>query len=430
MSINEFMNSIDEYATELYAEDEIFVIGEHIRNYFGEFSNIFHEVMSPDIHVDVCVIPPEPGRDFYTLVTMGMGAHIMNVPDDLKSNQLERAELVITLPPDWKIVSEEERWHWPLKLLKILARLPIECDTWLGWGHTIDNGVPFAPNTELCGTLLVSPQGGINELNEDADICILPNGDEVHFYHLIPLHRREMEFKKMYGAEALIEYALAEVPHVVDIKRPDGCAEWNEQEDLSEMLSDIERLDEMSEYSENVYYQNVIIDDGQWHLEKLREKKLPVDELNAYSHIAIFMRWCMENDMMSGVFFFKYVNIIEAIEKEGFDTFFDFRQFLRDEKDIKGCILKLFFAEHVQPFIEYYYNDDDMGFPADIDDYAKKYVIGKFGKERFESGEFKNEEYLFVPFDEDYYEGMKKYMDSAYRKWLVSYADVSMGMIN
>ena len=112
-------------------------IEQHIKNTFGEFENVFHELVSPDIHVDICVVPPSEERDYYTLVTMGMGAHRMNVPEELAEYKLERAELAIALPPDWKLDEEslkDERWYWPIGLLKVLARLPISGDTWLGFG--------------------------------------------------------------------------------------------------------------------------------------------------------------------------------------------------------------------------------------------------------------------------------------------------------
>ena len=33
------------------------VVG-HIRQYFGAFAHVFHELASPDIHVDICVVTP------------------------------------------------------------------------------------------------------------------------------------------------------------------------------------------------------------------------------------------------------------------------------------------------------------------------------------------------------------------------------------
>ena len=154
-------SSADKHEPEVYTENEMSAVEQHIQNTFGEFENVFHELVSPDIHVDVCIVPPSEERNYYTLVTMGMGAHRMNVPQELADTRLERAELAIALPPDWKLDEEslkDERWYWPIGLLKVLARLPIAEDTWLGFGHTMDKQSPFAENTTLCGALLVGPQ--------------------------------------------------------------------------------------------------------------------------------------------------------------------------------------------------------------------------------------------------------------------------------
>ena len=40
----------------------------------------------------------------------------------------KRQELAIALPADWKLDQESmknEKWYWPIRLLKVLARLPI-----------------------------------------------------------------------------------------------------------------------------------------------------------------------------------------------------------------------------------------------------------------------------------------------------------------
>lgn len=89
-------------APELYTEAEINALEAHIQHYFGEYDNVFHEIISPDIHVDIAIINPTKERNYYTLITMGMGAHRMNVPPEMSEHMLERAELVICLPTDWK----------------------------------------------------------------------------------------------------------------------------------------------------------------------------------------------------------------------------------------------------------------------------------------------------------------------------------------
>ncbi|WP_317380375.1 suppressor of fused domain protein [uncultured Intestinimonas sp.] len=210
-----FWSSEENCEPELYTEEEMSAIEQHIENTFGEFENVFHELVSPDIHVDICVVPPSEERNYYTLVTMGMGAHRMNVPEELAEYKLERAELVIALPPDWKLdreSMEDERWYWPTRLLKVLARLPIASDTWLGFGHTIDNEKDFAEGTKLCASLLIGPQD--MDMGEVGEVCVLPSGEEVNFYQVIPLYREELEYKLEHDADALLEQ-MAEVSFVV-----------------------------------------------------------------------------------------------------------------------------------------------------------------------------------------------------------------------
>lgn len=191
-------------APEMYSEDEIDIIEKHIEHYYGNFEFVFHEKVSPDIHVDICLIPPSEECNWYTLVTMGMGAHLMNVPNQLKEEQLERVELVICLPEYWKLDKEhlkDEKWYWPIRLLKELARFPGENNTWLGWGHTVSYDGPLSYTTELCASILINPPCG----NVGGNTCTLPDGEEVNFYQVIPLYRDELEYKLKNGTQKLLD---------------------------------------------------------------------------------------------------------------------------------------------------------------------------------------------------------------------------------
>ena len=219
-----FWSSRKNSEPEVYSEDEMSAIEQHIQSTFGAFDQVLHELDSPDIHVDICVVPPSERRNYYTLVTMGMGAHRMNVPKELAEYKLERAELAIALPPDWKLDKDsmqEQRWYWPIGLLKVLARLPISNDTWLGFGHTMEKQSPFAEDTELCAAILTGPQD--MDLDTCGEVCILPGGEEVNFYQVLPLYREEMEYKLEHDADALLE-RLAAVSFVVCPDRP-SCLE-------------------------------------------------------------------------------------------------------------------------------------------------------------------------------------------------------------
>ena len=104
--------------------------------------------------------------------------------------------------------------------MKVLARLPITEDTWLGFGHTMDKQSPFAEGTELCAAILVGPQDAVWEGGE---VCVLPGGQEVNFYQVIPLYRDEMEYKLAHDADALLD-KMADVSFVVDPTRRDVLA--------------------------------------------------------------------------------------------------------------------------------------------------------------------------------------------------------------
>ncbi|MDR1374753.1 MAG: suppressor of fused domain protein [Treponema sp.] len=202
------------YAPELYSDAEVHCIEAHIEKRFGQFEHVFHEMVSPDIHVDIVIIEPVPERNYYVLVTMGMGAHRMDVPEELKD--LERAELVLCLPPEWNLQDvNDENWYWPLRWLKILSRLPLEQDTWLGWGHTVPNGGPFADNTRFTTMMLLNP----GAFAEDSCACTLPGGSRVNFYQMIPLYEEEADYKIQNGAEKLLEYFDDELLEYIKLDR-------------------------------------------------------------------------------------------------------------------------------------------------------------------------------------------------------------------
>ena len=93
---------------EMYEQEDWDAVEAHLERYFGPCGNVFHEVVSPDIHVDIYIMKPTPERNYYVLSTFGMGAHRMNVPEELADKKLERAEIVVALPPDWKITEPGE----------------------------------------------------------------------------------------------------------------------------------------------------------------------------------------------------------------------------------------------------------------------------------------------------------------------------------
>lgn len=128
----------------------------------------------------------------------------MNVPNELKKYELERAELVLYLPPTWNIKSNKEEDYWPIRQLKVLARLPIQCDTWLGHGHTVSSNqenAPYADTTKFCSMMLLT---ALNKDYEKLDLRI-PKIGKINFYQLFPLYREELEYKKSHDVNFLLD---------------------------------------------------------------------------------------------------------------------------------------------------------------------------------------------------------------------------------
>ncbi|MDR1105312.1 MAG: suppressor of fused domain protein, partial [Treponema sp.] len=208
------------YHPELYTEAETGCLEEHVKNYFGNYDNVFHELESPDIHVDILRLDPVPGRNYFVLVTQGMGAHRMNVPPELE-NIRDRAELLICLPPGWDFDNlDDENNYWPIRWLKIMARLPGNEDTWLGWGHTVPCGGPFSDNTKLCAMMLLSP-GAFDRRSGE---CRMPDGSIVNFYQMVPLYGEETDLKVQKGVNVVLDLLDRDCLEYVQIDRRNVCA--------------------------------------------------------------------------------------------------------------------------------------------------------------------------------------------------------------
>ncbi|MCI8303335.1 MAG: suppressor of fused domain protein [Lawsonibacter sp.] len=202
---------------DLYGQGNMDTVEAHIEAHFGKFDWIMHETKPGEyVHLDICVIPPGEEHSYYTLVTVGMGAYAMNAPQKEEA----RAELLINLPRDWRVDEgawEDEHWFWPVGILKALARYPMTHNTCLGWGHTVyGSEESYADNTKLCGVMLLSP----GAFDDRASVCTLLNGETVNFYQVVPLYREEIEFKRKYGADRLLEKFPDRLLEVIDPVRP------------------------------------------------------------------------------------------------------------------------------------------------------------------------------------------------------------------
>jgi hypothetical protein len=203
---------------ELVAGDEALVaaVDDHITQYFGPVTTVFHEIVSTYVHIDLHLVLPTKERPAITVVTSGMSERPM-----ANGNY---AELMLILPPSWPTpddpAGKTDEGYWPYRLLKTLARLPHEYETAFGIGSTVPNDdppTPYASNTKLCGALIapmVAP-------NDDGAELIRYGDREIDLFAVWPLHADEMRVKLDDGLDRLFDLLdEARIMEILDADRP------------------------------------------------------------------------------------------------------------------------------------------------------------------------------------------------------------------
>ncbi|MCL2636826.1 MAG: suppressor of fused domain protein [Oscillospiraceae bacterium] len=212
-----------------YTEEQGEKLKAHIETHFGKAEKVFHEKESESVQVNILLIKPTEKHEGYTLVTSGAGAFRMEIPEDYEHPiNSRRAEYIIRLPAHWEFPEQtsdeedgepDEKLYWPLRWLKILARMPVMQGVWLGWGHTVPGGEVFAENTGFCCVLVEMP----HKFGSKAFKADIGAEELVHFYQLIPIYREEMDFKIKNGTHELMDMFDEDFSDVVDINRRNYC---------------------------------------------------------------------------------------------------------------------------------------------------------------------------------------------------------------
>lgn len=367
---------------ELYTDATRQILMHHIVKYFGEPDMILSEAVSPDICVEIAVIEPTPDQNFYTLVTMGMGAHKMSVPEGAQDQHLERSELVLLLDPDWIIPHKDEKYYWPIRLMKTLARQPIkDPDLLICYGYSWCNNKPFAQDTELCA-VTINPL--FKAFDSEAQTCHLPDGNDINYLFVWPLYQNEYEYLQEHGRQEFMT-AMSYVTPITASDRDNGL-------------------------SQEAMYSAVVLEDMRWHDYSIENKNLNTPPLASLNHLAIFLRFAIENDLMCEPFIEHASDIVSQV-KSGKLT--DLRYFVRDS--LNGMLDRRTFNQMGLAFNQFYFTEKSNPMYAyDVDSYA----LNHFGVERYSSAEFNDEAYLFVPFTEEYYQNQKKVLEKRFHDFV------------
>ena len=203
-------------------------ISDHIEKHIGPIGNVWHEIISDLVHIDVHQVAPTEDRPYWTLITSGMSDRPMQAPAGRE--EWRYAELMLCLPKEWKLEQtdfKDPANYWPIRWLKVLARFPHEYKAWLCWGHTMPNGDPAQPlhsSVPFDGVMLLRPQ----TVSKEFWRLKIREDKVIHFFSVIPLYPGEMSLKLKEGAEQLEKrFEKRKVSEIVDARRPDvSKKEW------------------------------------------------------------------------------------------------------------------------------------------------------------------------------------------------------------
>ena len=275
---------------------------EHLNRWIGPL----HQVIPPAEPggVELLMFPADHHRHWTVLVTCGMGAAPMNVPPELAGFGAERAEIMMYLPPRWDPRCSDPRSAWPVGWLRLLAAMPRQQDTWLGWGHTIPNGRPFAPGCGFTGVILLTPGG----VPEKAAVCPLPDGGEVNLYQAVPLYNEEMAYKLEHEAEGLLRlFADRKLEPRVPLStpaRPNACPAQGGAPEDEALLAQIEVWNADRQY-ERILNAIEAVEAGRRGPKLLGQQARALNNLGRYEEALQVLELCREQSAADPLWHFR-----------------------------------------------------------------------------------------------------------------------------
>jgi hypothetical protein len=161
---------------------------EHYERFFGPMEDAVMD--STDFktpHIDIYQFSPRGDREFWTLVTGGMSdLRQPRIPEGMHP----RAELFL-------YASQPEPWMFDV--LKGLAEMPFDDDTYIHWWHTVPNGKPMTAKPSLLTNFFFLPP----KMEEPAFNTLAIDGDPVDMLWMVPITDSERTFKVAHDGYAL-----------------------------------------------------------------------------------------------------------------------------------------------------------------------------------------------------------------------------------
>lgn len=210
--------------------------------------------------IQVFLIPPDFKRNYYKIISIGIGAYRGIENDEAGQKHVHRVELCAFLPGSLTMQQVQTDYRWTARIIRQFGEM-LELDSsWFGYGHTVSYGDFLDKNNRFNGVIFDT----IDDDDIASDKCTLPCGDDVTFLQIMPLYEEEMLYKVENGHAAIFnklrslyyhEYykddfsAILEEPNyltgidIIDINRINCCYDSNEKQRLIARTSIEELLD-------------------------------------------------------------------------------------------------------------------------------------------------------------------------------------------
>ena len=191
----DFASTLPTFAN-CYTLEQYLAVKGHIKHYFGSAFNTLDVHKALDVSpVSIDLIAPTKQRPFYTLATIGLGVRRQYAPNSMEQLDLERVELVLFLPPDWKLDEDhinDQYWGWPVRVLFALISEAQENEFPFMVGGLIDiSDLLNVPDYST--VMLFTADSEPNYIEAGADSCFFANAERVNFLAVVPLSKRELQ---------------------------------------------------------------------------------------------------------------------------------------------------------------------------------------------------------------------------------------------
>jgi len=175
-------------------------VKEALQQRFGD-----HRVLEAPVgegEIPLLIIDLELKSPVTVIVTNGLRDYKMPVHEKYAGREYN--ELYFCLPSYWEWEdTENPQMNWVFPWIQRLAKYVVENETWFGHGHTMPCGKKMKPLSNTMKQdhfLLADPM-----LLEQEMAPIKVDEKEVYFLSIIPIFKKEMEYKEARGTFKLIQ---------------------------------------------------------------------------------------------------------------------------------------------------------------------------------------------------------------------------------